>query len=124
MRELSGGNQQKLVLGRILASCPRFIWGHNPTKGLDIAACEVVYDTLRKQRARGSAIVLVSEDLDELFAQCDQIVAMYDGRLQTVHDVDGLTPEVLARDMVGEAGPGLSAAAGGDHRLSNDALRS
>jgi len=98
--QLSGGNQQKLVLGRILATHPRLVWAHNPTKGLDVASCHFIYDSLMAQRDVGTAVVLVSEELDELLVQCDRIAVMYDGRIQAIHRAEEVTREDLGRLMV------------------------
>ena len=112
MALLSGGNQQKLVLGRILATEPQLVWAHNPTKGLDVASCHAIYDILVAQRDAGTAIVLVSEDLDELLDQCDRIAVMYNGRVLTVCRVEDASRQTLAHLMVGEGNsPEITAAA-------------
>lgn len=91
VRELSGGNQQKVVLARELSGQPRLIVAVQPTRGLDVAATQDVYDQLIEQRSAGAGIILVSLDLDELFALSDRIAVMVGGRLAAVvdaHDVD------------------------------------
>lgn len=80
-RLLSGGNMQKLVLGRNLARDPRLVLANQPTRGLDEGAIAAVHAELLAARARGAAILLVSEDLDEVLALADRIQAIVKGRL-------------------------------------------
>jgi simple sugar transport system ATP-binding protein len=80
-RALSGGNIQKLVLGRALVAEPRVIVANQPTWGLDVGAVSYIHSQLLAARARGAAILLISEDLDELFAIADRIVVMFQGVL-------------------------------------------
>jgi simple sugar transport system ATP-binding protein len=83
---LSGGNQQKLLLGRELSGHPQAIVAMHPTRGVDVGATETIHRLLWLQRSRGAAILLLSEDLDELMAVCDRIAVIYDGRI--VGEVD------------------------------------
>lgn len=78
---LSGGNQQKVLLGRELAFQPRIIIAVHPTRGVDVGATEVIYRALLEQRESGAAILLISEDLDELLTLSDRIAVLYEGRL-------------------------------------------
>ncbi|MGZ8474627.1 MAG: ABC transporter ATP-binding protein [Candidatus Limnocylindria bacterium] len=78
---LSGGNIQKVLLARVLSRDPRVIVVSQPTRGLDVGATEYVRSQLLARRAAGAAILLVSEDLDELLALSDRLVVMYEGRL-------------------------------------------
>ena len=80
-RKLSGGNLQKLILARELSSTPRMIVAMQPTRGLDVGAIEGVQQLLLHQREQGCAVLLVSEDLDELLALSDRIAVMYEGRV-------------------------------------------
>ena len=80
-RQLSGGNMQKLILGRNLARRPRFILANQPTRGLDEGAIAAVHAELLAARSAGAAILLISEDLDEAVALSDRIQAMVKGRL-------------------------------------------
>lgn len=80
-RKLSGGNLQKLILARELSSTPRLIVAMQPTRGLDVGAIESVQQLLLRQREQGCAILLVSEDLDELLALSDRIAVMYEGHV-------------------------------------------
>lgn len=80
-KTLSGGNLQKLLLARELAQVPRLLIAAQPTKGLDVGATEYIRKKLIEQRGKGTAILLVSEDLDELLALSDRIAVMYEGQL-------------------------------------------
>jgi ABC-type uncharacterized transport system ATPase subunit len=81
IRLLSGGNMQKLILGRALDGDPRIILANQPTRGLDVGAVAYVQERLLAARQRGAAILLISEDLDELFALSDRIAVMFRGRI-------------------------------------------
>lgn len=82
-RLLSGGNMQKLILGRALDGRPKIILANQPTRGLDVGAVAYVHARLLEARSRGAAILLISEDLDEILALSDRIVVMSRGRLST-----------------------------------------
>ena len=78
---LSGGNIQKVLLARVLSRDPRLLVVSQPTRGLDVGATEYVRSQLLERRAGGAAVLLVSEDLDELLALADRLVVMYEGRI-------------------------------------------
>jgi len=80
-RQLSGGNMQKLILARVLAAHPKIILACQPTWGLDVGAATFVHNQLLAAKKRGAAILLVSEDLDELLSIADRIHVIYHGRL-------------------------------------------
>ena len=109
MKNLSGGNIQKLILGREISSDPSLLIAAHPTYGLDVGASEYVRLQLIKRRDSGGAVLLVSEDLDELFAVCDRVAVMYDGRIMGVVRPDEVTIEDVGLMMAGvaaeEAGP-------------------
>lgn len=83
-RLLSGGNQQKVILARELSRGPCFILAAQPTRGLDVGATEYVYRCLLDQRARGAAILLVSNELDEILALADRVAVIYEGRIMGI----------------------------------------
>nr|WP_245408419.1 ABC transporter ATP-binding protein [Zhengella mangrovi] len=83
VRLLSGGNMQKLILGRALDGAPSVILANQPTRGLDVGAVSYVHARLLDARARGAAILLISEDLDEVLALSDRVVVMSKGRLSS-----------------------------------------
>jgi len=78
---LSGGNIQKVLLARVLSRDPRVIVVSQPTRGLDVGATEYVRTQLLARRTSGAAVLLVSEDLDELLAMSDRLIVMYEGRI-------------------------------------------
>jgi len=98
---LSGGNQQKVVLGRELSQQPRLIVVSQPSRGLDIAATEYVHDRLLEQRARGAAILLISSELDEIRALSDRIAVLYEGRIVATLPAAEATEERLGLLMAG-----------------------
>jgi len=98
---LSGGNQQKVVLGRELSEEPTLIVVSQPTRGLDIGSTEYVWERLLEQRARGCAVLLVSSELDEIRALSDRIAVLFEGRIvETVAAADA-TEERLGLLMAG-----------------------
>ena len=81
IKSLSGGNIQKLIMARELARHPRFLLAAQPTRGVDIGATEYIHKRLLEQREQGMAILLISEDLDEVLALADRVAVMYEGQL-------------------------------------------
>jgi len=98
---LSGGNQQKLLLARELSGKPRLIVAVHPTRGVDIGATELIHSLLLEQRARGAAVLLISEDLDELMALSDRISVLYEGRIMGTVEAPGADIERLGMMMAG-----------------------
>jgi len=82
---------QKLILARVLSPGPKFILANQPVRGLDEGAIAYVQSRLLQARAEGAGILLISEDLDELFALSDRIAVMYHGRLTQPQDTASLT---------------------------------
>jgi len=100
-KSLSGGNIQKVVLARELSRRPRVLVAAQPTRGLDIGATEYVHALLLEQRQEGIAILLISEDLDEILALSDRIAVIYEGQIMGVVDSDEATLEQLGLMMAG-----------------------
>lgn len=98
---LSGGNIQKLIMARELDSRPSVILAAQPTRGVDIGAAEYIHSELIEQRNIGVAIVMISEDLDEILGLADRIAVMFEGRIVTVIDRDVATREALGLAMAG-----------------------
>jgi simple sugar transport system ATP-binding protein len=88
VRHLSGGMQQRVVVAREFSREPRFVIASQPTRGLDIAATEYVRRRLVEMRDRGCAILLISADLDEIFALSDRIAVIYEGKIVAVKECD------------------------------------
>ena len=99
---LSGGNMQKLILGRALAPDPRIILANQPTRGLDVGAVAYVHARLLAARARGAAILLISEDLDEVQALSDTIHVVSAGRLSPAFARGAMTAADLGAWMTGQ----------------------
>ncbi len=99
-RELSGGNQQKLVIARELEGGAAALVVENPTRGLDVRASAAVWSELRRARDGGTAVVMYASDMDEVLALADRIWAVYDGRVREVAAERG----VVARAITGASG--------------------
>ncbi len=98
---LSGGNIQKLIMARELDSRPSVILAAQPTRGVDIGAAEYIHSELIEQRNVGVAILMISEDLDEVLGLADRIAVMFEGRIVTVIDREAATREALGLAMAG-----------------------
>jgi general nucleoside transport system ATP-binding protein len=100
-KNLSGGNIQKVVIARELSRKPRVILAAQPTRGLDIGATEYVRQQLIEQRNIGTAILLISEDLDEILALSDRVAVIYEGQIMDIIPRDEATPAKLGLLMAG-----------------------
>ena len=98
---LSGGNQQKLIVGREMSSNPRLLIAAHPTRGVDIGAQAAIWELLKDARAEGMGILLISADLDELIGLSDTLLVMLRGRLVATLDPAHVTPEELGGHMTG-----------------------
>ena len=103
-RLLSGGNQQRVVLAREITASRGLLIAVHPTRGLDVGATESVRRTLLEQRDQGAAILLISEDLDELFELSDRIAVLFEGRIMGVVSADEAGPEEIGLMMAGQRG--------------------
>jgi simple sugar transport system ATP-binding protein len=101
---LSGGNQQKLIVGREMESKPRLLVAAHPTRGVDVGAQAAIWELLKDARAEGMAILLISADLDELIGLSDTLQVMLRGRLVAMLDPATCTPEQLGGHMTGAHG--------------------
>jgi ABC-type uncharacterized transport system ATPase subunit len=103
IKTLSGGNLQKIVLGRELKGDPKVIIANQPTRGLDVGSIEFVHKTLVEERDKGAAILLVSVELDEIFALSDRIAVMFEGKILAVLDAATATEEQVGLLMAGSS---------------------
>jgi rhamnose transport system ATP-binding protein len=94
---LSGGNQQKIVVAKWLATAPRVILLDEPTKGVDVGAKFEIHEIVRREAARGAACLVASSDLPEVLALCDRVVIMREGRIQGQLTADEATEEAVMR---------------------------
>lgn len=100
---LSGGNQQKLIVGREMSHTPRFLIAAHPTRGVDVGAQAQIWDQIREARREGLAVLLISADLDELIGLSDTLRVIYRGQLVADADPATITPEELGSAMTGAA---------------------
>jgi general nucleoside transport system ATP-binding protein len=100
-RNLSGGNLQKVILARELSENPKCVIASSPTRGLDIGAMEYVHKKLVELRSKGTGILLISEDLDEVFNLADVLAVIYKGRIVGVCRVEDTTREMVGLLMAG-----------------------
>ncbi len=98
---LSGGNIQRVILARAFAHKPRLLILHNPTRGLDIRSTQFVYEQVREATRAGCAVLLISEDLDEVIAVSDRVIALYSGRQTGAWSRDEADPYEIGRSMTG-----------------------
>lgn len=109
IRTLSGGNMQKVILARVIERNPKAIVVAQPTRGLDVGATEYVRRKLVEQRAKGAAILLISEDLDEILELSDRIAVIYEGEIMGVLSAEEADTERLGllmsgvKDQLGES---------------------
>jgi simple sugar transport system ATP-binding protein len=98
---LSGGNQQKLIVGREMSGRPRLLLAAHPTRGVDVGAQAAIWDHLRRARSEGLAVLLISADLDELIGLSDSLRVILRGRFVADADPATVTPEELGSAMTG-----------------------
>ncbi|WP_307849774.1 ABC transporter ATP-binding protein [Qaidamihabitans albus] len=101
---LSGGNQQKLIVGREMSGRPVLLIASHPTRGVDVGAQAAIWEQIRKARAEHLAVLLISADLDELIGMSDSLSVILRGRLVAEYDPGAVTPEQLGSAMTGAAG--------------------
>jgi simple sugar transport system ATP-binding protein len=98
---LSGGNIQKVVVAREASTNPKFLLAEQPTRGVDVGSIEFIHNQLIKLRDQGSAILLISADLEEVMKLSDQILVMYDGEIVAYFDNKDVSEEELGLAMLG-----------------------
>ena len=102
VRMMSGGNVQKVLLGREIESNPDLLITAYPVRGLDINSSYLVYDLLNEQKKKGVAVVYIGEDLDVLLQLCDRIAVLCHGKITGVVDAAAVTKEQIGLMMTGE----------------------
>ncbi len=107
---LSGGNQQKVVLGKWLAMQPRVLILDEPTRGIDVGAKAEIYRHVAALADQGIAILMVSSDMEEIIGMSDRVAVMHERRIQGVLTASELTEERIAALMAGQGGQGVEAA--------------
>ncbi len=104
VRKLSGGNVQKVLVGREIASHPKVLMAAYPVRGLDINSSYVIYNLLNEQKERGVAVIFVGEDLDVLLDLCDRIIVIASGKITGVVDARNVTKEEVGLLMTKNKG--------------------
>ncbi len=103
VRNLSGGNIQKLIMARELSGAPRVLLVAQPTRGIDVGSAQYIHERLVEQRDQGTAVLIISEDLDEVMAISDRILVMYEGAVIGSADPRRSTREAIGLLMAGVA---------------------
>ena len=98
---LSGGNQQKLIVGREMSHMPKVLVAAHPTRGVDVGAQAAIWDLMREARREGLAVLLISADLEELIGLSDTIRVILRGRITGEFDPDVVTSQQLGSAMTG-----------------------
>lgn len=102
---LSGGNQQKVIVARELSRSVRLLIANQPTRGLDVGSIEYIHKQIVSMRDKGVAVLLISAELDEIMSLADRIAVMYQGKIVDVLDADKTTKSELGLKMAGAAVP-------------------
>jgi simple sugar transport system ATP-binding protein len=95
VRRLSGGNVQKILVGREIASSPTVLMAAYPVRGLDINSSYTIYNLLNEQKKKGVAVIFVGEDLDVLIELCDRIMVIGSGKITGIVDGRNVTKEEI-----------------------------
>lgn len=103
---LSGGNQQKVVLGKWLTTCPQIIIMDEPTRGIDVSAKSEIYEIMNNLTANGCSIIMVSSELPEIIAMCDRVCVMMEGRITAILNKDELSQERIMHFALGGSDKG------------------
>ena len=103
VRNLSGGNQQKVVVARELNAKPVLVIASQATRGLDLGAVESVHDTLLSERNRGAAVLFISTELQEVMSLSDRIIVLFRGEMMGDVDGDGAEVSTIGQMMLGHA---------------------
>ena len=102
VKELSGGNQQKIVLAKWLETTPRILLLDEPTRGVDIGAKHEIYEWMNRWTAEGMTILLITSELTELLALSDRIYVMHRGAIRAEYARDEVTQEKIVQAAMGE----------------------
>ena len=100
--ELSGGNQQKVILGKWMAADSKVVIFDEPTKGIDVGSKSEIYVLMRKLASEGKGVVMVSSELPELLSVCDRICVFRDGEIRMTYDISEATEEKIVKTSTGE----------------------
>ncbi len=101
VQSLSGGNQQRVLIGRWLTINPKLLILHGPTVGVDVGSKDTIFRIIQRLADDGMGVIIISDDLPELLQNCDRILVMRQGRIVTEHKADGLTEDAIYQSMAG-----------------------
>jgi len=99
VQSLSGGNQQRVLIGRWLTINPKLLILHGPTVGVDVGSKDTIFRIIQRLADDGMGVIIISDDLPELLQNCDRILVMRQGRIVAAHKADGLTEDAIYRSM-------------------------
>ena len=102
-RSLSGGNLQRMIVGREMHEIPKVLIASHPTRGVDVRGTAFIHDQLESAREAGAAVLLISEELSELTELCDRLLVIFEGRIVADVPVSEVTPDRLGALMTGAA---------------------
>ena len=102
VKQLSGGNIQKILLAREIEMHPKFLIVSYPFRGLDVGATNTIIATLNEQKKHGIAILLIAEDIDQICAICDRVMVLHDGKNMGIIDPKSTTKETIGLMMMGK----------------------
>ena len=100
VQSLSGGNQQRVLIGRWLTIAPRLLLLHGPTVGVDVGSKDTIYKVIQSLSAKGMGLLVISDDLPELLQNCDRILVMRNGRIAAEYAADAVQEEQLVDAML------------------------
>jgi len=99
VQSLSGGNQQRVLIGRWLTIEPKLLILHGPTVGVDVGSKDTIYRIIQRLAGDGMGVIIISDDLPELLQNCDRIMVMRKGRVVKTFAAEGLAEDVLSRAL-------------------------
>ena len=97
---LSGGNQQRVLIGRWLSIAPRVLILHGPTVGVDVGSKETIFHAIQEMAGQGIGVLIISDDLPELLQNCDRILVMNSGRIVETLDAETTSEDDIYRSML------------------------
>ena len=103
VQSLSGGNQQRVLIGRWLTINPQLLILHGPTVGVDVGSKDTIFRIIQRLADDGMGVIIISDDLPELLQNCDRILVMRQGRIVAADNADGLTEDAIYASMASTA---------------------
>lgn len=104
VQSLSGGNQQRVLIGRWLTIAPKVLILHGPTVGVDVGSKDTIFRIIQRLAAEGLGVVIISDDLPELLQNCDRILMMHKGLITHTFNAENLSERSLYKALINENG--------------------